>query len=129
MEECELCGRKITSAYVINVEGVELRACKKCSNGKNLLYFDNNNKQQSTNNNFHSNTNYESDELSLLIENYGITLKKARESRGLSLKELAKQINEKESFLSRIESQKAQPDEKLIKKLEKTFNIKLTEID
>ncbi len=128
MEECELCGRVITTTYVVNVEDVELRVCKKCSSSKTLVYIDNNKKQASTNN-FQLNTNYEKDELSLLIENYGAKLKKARESKGLSLKELARQINEKESFLSRIESQRTQPDEKLIRKLEKTFNIRLTEND
>ena len=50
MEECELCGRKITSSYVINVEAVELRVCKKCSSDKTLVYFDDN-KQSSTNTN------------------------------------------------------------------------------
>ena len=46
---------------------------------------------------------------------------------GLSLKVLAEIINEKESFLARVENERAKPSNTLIKKLEKTLDIKLTE--
>ncbi|MEM3876096.1 MAG: helix-turn-helix domain-containing protein, partial [Candidatus Micrarchaeaceae archaeon] len=69
----------------------------------------------------------DNDEIEQIIDDYGETIRRARESMGLSLKVLAELLNEKESFLARIEKQKTTPNSKLIEKLEKTLNIKLIE--
>lgn len=62
-----------------------------------------------------------------IVEDYGLIVKKARESKGLSREELGQKIYEKVSVINRIESGKMEPDLKLAKKLEKTLNITLIE--
>jgi putative transcription factor len=52
-------------------------------------------------------------------------IKKAREAGGLSRKELAKILGEKESMIKRIEEERALPYEKLREKIEKILGIKL----
>ncbi len=129
MEECELCGRKINTAYIINIEGVDLRVCEKCSYNKKVLYTNTelNNSSKKASNTKILDLSDKDPEMKDLIDGYGNTIKAARESIGLSLKVLAEVISEKESFLARVESERAKPNNTLIKKLEKTLNIKLTE--
>ncbi len=126
MEECELCGRKMSTAYIISIENVKLRVCEKCSNDKKVLFIDNGKEKADSANKYIEN-NSDNDEIEQIIDDYGETIRRARESMGLSLKVLAELLNEKESFLARIEKQKTTPNSKLIEKLEKTLNIKLIE--
>ncbi|MCL4383804.1 MAG: multiprotein-bridging factor 1 family protein [Candidatus Marsarchaeota archaeon] len=126
MEECELCGRKMSTAYIISIENVKLRVCEKCSNDKKVLFIDNGKEKADSANKYIENSS-DNDEIEQIIDDYGETIRRARESMGLSLKVLAELLNEKESFLARIEKQKTTPNSKLIEKLEKTLNIKLIE--
>ncbi len=126
MEKCELCGRKMSTAYIISIENVKLRVCEKCSNDKKVLFIDNGKEKADSANKYIEN-NSDNDEIEQIIDDYGETIRRARESMGLSLKVLAELLNEKESFLARIEKQKTTPNSKLIEKLEKTLNIKLIE--
>ncbi len=64
---------------------------------------------------------------SSLIEGYGKKIMQARQKKGLTLKELAMKIYEKESVIQRIEAEKFNPSDKTIKKLEKELETKLTE--
>ncbi|MGC8652221.1 MAG: multiprotein bridging factor aMBF1 [Candidatus Micrarchaeia archaeon] len=123
MEECELCGRKIEHAYVIEVEGVELRVCASCAAGKHIISEPKDSgrpapgrKSQEVHRGI---DDYE------LVENYGAVIRAARESMKLPLKVLAEMLNEKETLLLRIEEQKTLPSAELVKKLEKALNIKL----
>lgn len=127
MEECELCGRKISTAYIINIENVRLRVCEKCSNDKKVLFIDDGKQKAASTADKYIENSSDNDEIEQIIDDYGEAIKRARESMGLSLKVLAELLNEKESFLARIERQKTTPNSKLIEKLEKTLNIKLIE--
>ncbi len=60
-----------------------------------------------------------------LVENYAEVIREAREKLGLSHEELGKKINEKESFLRKIETGKTAPNELLVSKLEHLMKIKL----
>jgi putative transcription factor len=123
MEECEICGTKTNSIYVVNVEDVELRVCVKCAKGKKVLRtIDDTAKKPS----FKSSREAKKEEAQL-IENYGNVMHSARESMKIPLKVLAEMLNEKETLLLRIEQQKTMPAVELTKKLEKALNIKLTE--
>ena len=62
-----------------------------------------------------------------LIEDFEITVRKAREAKDWSREDLGRKINERVSVITRIETGKMTPDVKLTKKLEKTLNIKLLE--
>jgi putative transcription factor len=60
-----------------------------------------------------------------LVEDYADVIRQAREKRGLSTEELGLKINEKESFLKKIEAGKTAPTELLISKLEHFLKITL----
>ena len=62
-----------------------------------------------------------------LIEDFEITVRKAREAKDWSREDLGRKINERVSVITRIETGKMTPDVKLTKKLEKALNIKLLE--
>jgi putative transcription factor len=59
------------------------------------------------------------------VEGYGKLMADARKRMGLPLEVLAERINEKLSFLERVEHEKTLPDEKLAHKLQKELGIKL----
>ncbi|MGC8669810.1 MAG: multiprotein bridging factor aMBF1 [Candidatus Micrarchaeia archaeon] len=127
MEECELCGKKIEHAYVIEVEGVELRVCAECAEGKRIIKAPKEEARVSKSNYHHEKimkikqeeNNYE------LIDNYGKVIREAREKMQLPLKVLAEMLNEKETLLLRIEEQKTLPSSDLLKKIEKALNVNL----
>jgi putative transcription factor len=60
-----------------------------------------------------------------VVADYAEVIRQAREKAGLSHEELGKKINEKESVLRKIETDKMVPNDLLISKLEHTLKIKL----
>ena len=118
MDECEVCGRGAAELYVVDIEGASMHACRSCSGNKSLYKSSNVGvTPRFAKVNFRSSTE--------VIENYGKTIRQARESLGIPVKVLAERINEKESTLIRIERGDALPEDKLARKLEKFLNIKL----
>lgn len=59
------------------------------------------------------------------VQGYGNVIRAARESRGLTQKELGARIQEKTSVIARLEAEKMNPSKTLADKLEKTFGIKI----
>ena len=68
----------------------------------------------------------EADE-NVLVSDYGVVVRQAREKLGLGRVTLASKISEKKSIVTSVESGNIHPNEKLIKKLENFLKIKLTE--
>ncbi len=122
MEECELCGKKISDVYVVEIDGVELGVCAGCARGKKVIRT---NAKKSEDKSIIVRRNTPKEEAEL-IENFGEAVRNAREGMELSLPVLAEMLNEKESHLRHIEQQKTMPSAELTKKLEKFLNIKLT---
>lgn len=122
MYDCEICGKKTESLYIIDVEGAELTTCKKCAEGKNIIEVIEDEKESRKT--LEKSVNKEN--VVEVIENYGTVIRNAREGVGIPLKVLAELINEKESTLNRIEHGKLLPSDKVIEKLEKNLGIKLT---
>ncbi len=121
MEECELCGNKINETYTINLDGTVLRVCAKCAKGKTVIGSSGIAARTTP-----VRRSTMKEEIPLK-ENYGTIIREARESMKLPIKVLAEMINEKETFVLRVEQQKMRPDTKLAKKLEKALNVKLYE--
>jgi|TARA_B100001750_G_scaffold31539_1_gene21570 putative transcription factor len=63
----------------------------------------------------------------VLVSDYGVVVRQAREKSGLDHATLASKISEKKSIVASVESGNMRPNEKLIKKLENFLKIKLTE--
>ncbi len=62
-----------------------------------------------------------------LVENYADVIKNARESRHMTQEDLAGKILEKANVIRKVERGELMPEEGLVKKLERTLDIKLTE--
>lgn len=124
MYDCEICGKKTESLYIIDVEGAEMSACQNCAAGKNIIdtLEPESARKPMTNRVVREEPQEE------LIDNYGAAIRKARDALGIPMHTLAEMINEKESTLNRVEQEKMQPTDALTRKIEKQLGIRLTEI-
>ncbi len=123
--ECEICGREAQKLKLCVVEGNELWLCKKCE--KFGIEKKESKKTPIPKRIVHFPKSKIEDEISVLKRGYGDIIRKARQRRNLTIEELAKKIYEKESYLRRIENEQTQPEERVIKKLEKFLGIELRE--
>ncbi|MBD3397835.1 TIGR00270 family protein [Candidatus Micrarchaeota archaeon] len=125
--ECDVCGKKEAS-FIIQVEGAKMAACRGCAyHGKILFSLE----EDAPRKEFRAqegrgvpkSMQLEED----LVEDYGKIVRKERESRGLKIEEFARQINEKASYLDKIENQSTRPPIETAKKLEKALGVKILE--
>ena len=122
---CDLCG-KIDELNRALIEGVELNVCSDCSKfGKVLAQV----KRYSPKEQHKQIKQIErkDEKIDLLVDNHADIIKKRRESMGLTQKDFANKINEKESIIHKIEIGALEPGLVLAKKLEKFLGIKLLE--
>ena len=124
MYDCEICGKKTPTLYVIDVEGAEMTTCSSCAEGKNIE--DTIGPAETGGKSHGVSRPAKQEQQEEMIEDFGGTIRKARDAMGIPLNTLAELINEKESTLNRVEQGKMQPDVTLTKKLEKQLGIKLT---
>ncbi|MGA3020593.1 MAG: multiprotein bridging factor aMBF1 [Candidatus Micrarchaeales archaeon] len=122
--ECEICGKQSDALYEISVEGAQMLACRRCAKGGEILRTVNAEIEEKPRKSATVEKKREGGREEI-IENYGETIRNAREALGLPVRVLAERISEKESTLIRIEKQKTLPNEKARKKLEKELGIKL----
>ncbi|MCL5679847.1 MAG: multiprotein bridging factor aMBF1 [Candidatus Marsarchaeota archaeon] len=126
MEECELCGKQTDVAYVVAIEGVEFRVCPRCAHGKKVVAEPNSGRKQNSYGNYTKKEKRDTDDNGPeLVDNYGRAIKESREKLKMPLKVLAEMINEKETFLARVEEEKTTPPMALVKKLEKALAVNL----
>ncbi|MDP6156325.1 MAG: multiprotein bridging factor aMBF1 [Candidatus Thermoplasmatota archaeon] len=62
-----------------------------------------------------------------LVSDYDYKIRQGRQKMGLNQKKLARLIQEKQSIIAKLETKSMRPDDRLVKKLESTLGIKLTE--
>lgn len=130
---CEMCGKKVSNLKTVLIEGSMLNVCPNCARfGKPVKpeiaatpveiaqRLELREKRLRTKNVFE---NIENE----LVDDYAKKIRDARTKMNLTPEELGKKINEKKTIITKIESKSMRPDENLIKKLETTLNIKLTE--
>ena len=136
--ECEICGKPVPENNPIRakIEGSVMVVCKECSKlGKiqktppkpKFVKQNNNNKSRRpapARNRPYSRNEEPTEEL---IEDFSLEVRKARESKNWSREDLGKKINERVSVITRIETGKMTPDNKVTKKLERALDIKLLE--
>lgn len=132
--ECEICGKPVSEHNPIRakIEGSVMVVCKECSKlgkiqktpPKPKFVQQKNKRQKNSPKKNYSRNDEPSEEI---IEDFDITIRRARESKDWSREDLGKKINERVSVITRIETGKMTPDIKLTKKLEKALDIKLLE--
>lgn len=122
---CELCGKPITGKPVrVWIEGSQLVVCPQCSRYGSVVKPRTVARPQRVVKRKEPSMGFES---TMLVSNYNVLIRQARESMGLTQADLAKLIGEKESIVRRLESGRMVPTLELAKKLEKVLKVKLYE--
>ena len=122
---CELCGKTEDNLLRAIIESVELNVCKACSKFGKALSSVRKDIPREQQKRFAEQPKEE--KIELIVEDYPDLVKKKRESMGLSQKDFAIKLNEKESTLHHIETGHLEPSLALARKLEKFLNLKLVE--
>jgi putative transcription factor len=134
MPTCEICGKEVERTKKVKIEGIVLEACNNCAvfgepvkeerkpEERKIIPggYGGRGKGRSKDRAF------EPEEF-ILFEDYRKRIRKARESMGMEQKDLARMINEKQSVISKIESGGFNPDDAVIRKIEKALKITLKE--
>jgi len=131
--QCEICGSDIKGNPIrVTVEGTVLDVCGKCAHyGKPADKWSPVSRKMSPTERVlvaHKPRRDAFDKLQdEIIPEYAQVIKKARESQGLTIEELASKMMEKATLLRKIEREELIPEDAVRKKLETALNIKLTE--
>ena len=130
---CDMCGAESAFLTSCKISGSVLQVCSACSDSGSepthresvghRAYVAQTLQKRNMKTRYHE---IETDE-SVLVSDYGVVVRQAREKLGFDHATLASQISEKKSIVASVESGNMRPNEKLIKKLENFLKIKLTE--
>lgn len=121
---CDVCGKPATGMALI--EGVKMRVCPKCASYGKPIFVP----QPKPTGGMGSGGSgaaplrAEVQEV-FVVEGYSNLIRVARESKGLSISDLAKKLFINEGYLHQVEGGKRKPDEKIGRKLEAELGITL----
>jgi len=119
-----MCGSE-GQLYNTVIEGAELKVCHECSNYGKVIGIVKEElkeiKRQEASN------EQEKEIIEAVVEDFAVRIKKKREELGLTQKDFAKKIKEKESIIHKIETGSFIPQMELTKRLERFLHIKLVE--
>jgi putative transcription factor len=124
---CDMCGKEGSLVDAI-VEGSMLKVCSECSKHGVVVVGQKEEKQEEVREiPVTVEPTKQGEEIDVIINNYSQIIKVAREKKGLTQEELAKDIGEKESVIVGVESGNMKPDFKLAGKLNIYLKINLIE--
>jgi putative transcription factor len=135
MPTCEICGRECKSIREISLEGACLQACNRCAQlgepvqrpKKPNLQTRSMAKPRSSSNRYRSaRPSFQRREL-VPVEDFTKLIRKAREQRKWSQKEVANKLHERTSVITKVESGKMAPTISLARKLERLYKLTLLE--
>ncbi|MFO8050355.1 MAG: multiprotein bridging factor aMBF1 [Thermoplasmatota archaeon] len=129
MPECERCGKK-DRLQLVEIEGARMYVCHDCSRFGNVIKERKEAPKPTAGPARHrprrpSRPDALDKREMELSDEYPKRIQRGREKRGWSREDLGKRINERVSVISKLENGEMHPSDKLIKKLEKTLEIKL----
>ncbi|WP_340819439.1 multiprotein bridging factor aMBF1 [Methanolobus sp. WCC4] len=134
--QCEICGSEIRgSPFKVSIDGSELTVCGKCSQHGNAVGkrtpvsrkvapVSRGPVQSGSKRPPRKAPGMDMDEL---VDEYGHTIREARESKKWSHDQLASKIKEKATLIKKIEREEIVPEEDVRKKIERALDIRLTE--
>lgn len=131
--ECEICGSEIKGNPTrVTVEGTVLDVCSRCARyGKPADKWTPVSRKISPTEKVILTRKPRRDAFDKLegeiIPDYAVIIRRARESMGIAIEDLASKIMEKSTLLKKIEREELVPEDTVRKKLETALNIKLTE--
>ncbi|MEM3154067.1 MAG: multiprotein bridging factor aMBF1 [Candidatus Woesearchaeota archaeon] len=120
MGTCELCGSEAPLLAAI-IEGTQMTVCQGCAKFGKVI-------QKPV---LHAKKSVPSipEVAEVVVPDYAQKLRAAREKLGLTQKEFAMKLNEKESIIHKIENSQFVPPISMARKLEKLLRIKLVEVE
>lgn len=142
MPTCEVCGREVNSVQEVTLEGAKLLTCSRCAKlGQPVRKL-----QSAPGLPRPTSPAYVPSEGTrtpaprrepirprgaereiVPVENFAALVRKAREQRGLSHKEVARLLNERESVIAKLETGKMTPTTNLARRIERLFKLTLLE--
>lgn len=135
MPSCEMCGKELPSLRRAIVEGTAMNVCGNCvkfgveqagahtevtGRSRATAGLEQRAARSRTRDVF-------TDMPEELVEDYGARVRDARTRMGLSIEDVGKKINERQTELAKLEQGTYHPPDTLVRKLEKFFGIKLME--
>jgi putative transcription factor len=139
--QCEMCGETIRGTpKLVRVEGAELQVCSKCekfgTEVQQVRRTDLRTPQKGPAGRAApgpaggaAQVRYKRDMFDFMegeiVDDYAARIRHAREGKGLSQKDLAMQMKEKEHLIRKIENSDLIPEDAVRKKLEKVLDIRL----
>ncbi|WP_053947892.1 multiprotein bridging factor aMBF1 [Halolamina sediminis] len=147
MAQCEMCGAEKSSLTTTKVEGAELELCDDCTDFGTTVETESTSttstkySTSSSDGSSSSSTGGGStgggggggrrrdmfDQMDEIASDYDEQIRAAREDEGLSREDLAKELNEKASLISKLERGDVLPSDDVRTKLEKRLGISLAE--
>jgi len=137
---CELCGKEAGPVKPVFIEGTKLHVCQNC------MRFGEEYKTQGGRPNapapsasvieerlqrrekrMQTKDVYADTQSTEIIDDYGRVIRDARTAKGMDVEQFAASINEKKGIIAKVEANDLVPDERLMRKIERALNIKLTE--
>ena len=152
MVQCEMCGAETSTPKTAKIEGAELDVCEECADfgteidqggdtSTTTKYSTDESGSTSSGSRSSESTSGGStaggsggqsrrdmfDDMDEVVADYDERIRSARESAGLSQAELGDQLNEKASFIRKLERGESLPSDDLRRKLERALDIELLE--
>ena len=148
MVQCEMCGAETATPRTAKIEGAELQVCADCVDfgtevagadaGSTTTKYSTSSSGGSTGSSTGSSGGGTAsggggrrrdmfDEMEEIVEDYDERIRQGREGAGLSQSELADQLNEKASFIRKLERGESLPNDTIRRKLERALDIELVE--
>ncbi|TSD14307.1 TIGR00270 family protein [Haloglomus irregulare] len=150
MVQCEMCGTETGAPKTVKIEGAELEVCADCADfgtevrteetsSTSTKYSTSSSSSSSSGSGSGSSSASSSsssgggrrrdmfDNMDEVVPDYDQRIRSARESRGLSQEDLAKELNEKASLIRKLEHGDMLPTDSVQSKLERELDISLTE--
>ena len=135
---CELCGREVPKLKMVDVEGSILKVCFDCAKfGKESapkpVEPSGDEKGEAIHRRLEQRTkrmggrDIFSEFSEELVEDYHKLIARARNDKEWTQADLGRKLNERKSIIAKLENKTIKPDNKLIRKLEKTLEIVLLE--
>lgn len=118
---CDLCGKDVQLFRAI-IEGTEMDVCAACAAFGKVI-----SKARVTQAPKRTATAPEKEIIEHIAEDYSDSVRRERERMGLSQKDFALKLSERESIIHKIETGRIRPSIPLARKIEKFLKIKLVE--
>ena len=131
--QCEMCGSE-SLLFKTLIEGTELNLCNECSKYGKIVRkikepqeIKKQEKIEKKRALIQEAKESEPETITIVVDNYSELIKSARERKGLTQKQLAKALSQKESMIHNLESGRFKPSIELAKRFERYLRIKILE--